>query len=731
MQVLECLAEQPGDVVSRDTLVARVWPGVFVTDDVLHRAIRELRRVFGDDTANPAYVETIRKRGYRLIAPVTPIRPSAAASTPASALPPEPDPASAPAPPAAPAHGTHVGPKAPPPPPHTSGTLARPWRFAAASALLALALGAAVYALALRPDTEPPAEAALSFVALTSSPLNESDPAIAPNGTRLAYAMRSLPGTSGQADIFISDGPSEAPQQLTNHPADDRLPAWSPDAATLAFVRVDGATCDVMLMTIAARRERRLAPCGNFEEPRVTWSRDGNWLVQSVAPGPDPIRGWQIARIAAATGVRELLTMPAPGTLGDHSPVVSPDGRRIAFVRAINGSTGDLHVMSFDGGSATRITWDNGDIVGLDWLPDGRALVFATDRAGGYSIWRVPLEGGEPQLVAGGAAKMKHPSVARDTGRITYESWSYEINLWQAPVSPTRIEPEGDLLSPMRPVVQLSDLWNHSPDLSPDGSRVVFVSTRSGGPELWIANADGSAPRQLTRFARAYIRQPRWSADGNRVVISAVVLGQPDLYAVDVESSSVERLTNDPDDEIAPSWSRDGQSVLFGARINGTWQIMRMDAAPARAASTDASASSSAGGSTTAAAARSRVQVTTDGGYAAHESPDGGSLLFTRLDQRGLWSMPIAGGPATVLVPEMRAAEIANWRVTPHGVYFVGLTGDHVVIRRAALTGGPAIDVAAIENYSWPGFAVTPDGAGVVFARWDRRESNILAIDTR
>ena len=70
MQVLELLAETPGDVVTRKQLVARVWPDVFVSDDVLHRAIRELRRAFGDDTAKPQYVETIRKRGYRLIAPV-------------------------------------------------------------------------------------------------------------------------------------------------------------------------------------------------------------------------------------------------------------------------------------------------------------------------------------------------------------------------------------------------------------------------------------------------------------------------------------------------------------------------------------------------------------------------------------------------------------------------------------------------------------------------------------
>jgi len=63
MQVLEVLAETPGEVVTREVLVARVWPGVFVSEDVLHRAIRELRRIFGDDTNNPTYVETSRKRG--------------------------------------------------------------------------------------------------------------------------------------------------------------------------------------------------------------------------------------------------------------------------------------------------------------------------------------------------------------------------------------------------------------------------------------------------------------------------------------------------------------------------------------------------------------------------------------------------------------------------------------------------------------------------------------------
>jgi DNA-binding winged helix-turn-helix (wHTH) protein len=70
MDVLVALAEHPGEVVTRSELMARVWPSVFVTDDVLNRAIRELRRVFSDKAEQPLFIDTIRKRGYRLLATV-------------------------------------------------------------------------------------------------------------------------------------------------------------------------------------------------------------------------------------------------------------------------------------------------------------------------------------------------------------------------------------------------------------------------------------------------------------------------------------------------------------------------------------------------------------------------------------------------------------------------------------------------------------------------------------
>jgi DNA-binding winged helix-turn-helix (wHTH) protein len=70
MHVLTCLTDNPGEVVSKENLIRVVWADTFVTDDVLTCAISELRKVFGDDSKGPRYIQTIPRTGYRLIAPV-------------------------------------------------------------------------------------------------------------------------------------------------------------------------------------------------------------------------------------------------------------------------------------------------------------------------------------------------------------------------------------------------------------------------------------------------------------------------------------------------------------------------------------------------------------------------------------------------------------------------------------------------------------------------------------
>src|SRR3954453_13949386 len=71
MQVLVCLARHAPNVVSKQRLMREVWGDAFVTDEVLSHAIWELRKAFGDDARNPRYIQTLAKKGYRLLAAVS------------------------------------------------------------------------------------------------------------------------------------------------------------------------------------------------------------------------------------------------------------------------------------------------------------------------------------------------------------------------------------------------------------------------------------------------------------------------------------------------------------------------------------------------------------------------------------------------------------------------------------------------------------------------------------
>ena len=76
MDVLVCLVERAGEVVSRREITDTVWATEYITDNTLSRAVTELRNALGDDAKNPSFIETIHRRGYRLIAPVEPADPA-------------------------------------------------------------------------------------------------------------------------------------------------------------------------------------------------------------------------------------------------------------------------------------------------------------------------------------------------------------------------------------------------------------------------------------------------------------------------------------------------------------------------------------------------------------------------------------------------------------------------------------------------------------------------------
>lgn len=669
MEVLLCLVRAGGDVVTREQLVAAVWQGGFVTDDVVTRAIGQLRRLFEDDSAEPRVIETIRKRGYRLL-----VLPEAAGERPAVA--PSPAPAAA-----------ASAPVAPPPAP------ARAWPLGVAVAALVLVAAGGFWS---RGRHRPPPVPTLVTVPVGVDGVEVRRPRLTPDGTRLAYARQENERTRSLWTVLVDGG---APLRLTAEEGAADLPgAWSPDGSALAYTRRGTAGCEIRIVPALGGADRRVAPCGDDGTADLAWSPDGATLVYAAAPA-DRGGGRRLRALTFATGETRDLTAPPAGWLGDDAPAFSPDGRQLAFVRSIAPDVDDVWVMPARGGEPRRLTDDHAMVIGVDFLGDGRTLVFSSSRAGLNSLWAVDVRGGDPVFLAGAGPKIKHPSAARTGERVVFESWEFEIQL-------ERVARDG-----ARRTLAPGAEWSYQPQYSPDGSRLAFVSTRSGSPQIWAAARDGDGAIQLTHAALGQVASPRWSPDGRRVVFVGRPEGEADLYAVAADGSGVAtRLTDTPGDEVAPSFARDGAHLYFAARREGLWQVHRMPAA---------------GGPAT--------PVTTGGGFAALESADGTGLFYTSADAPGLRRLPLppGSGAAVLVLPNLRPADAQAWELGALGPYVADYRPDEDLESvRYYVEGAKEPPVLAdLVDLAWKGFTVAPGGEDVVYARIARHVCRLVRLD--
>ena len=118
------------------------------------------------------------------------------------------------------------------------------------------------------------------------------------------------------------------------------------------------------------------------------------------------------------------------------------------------------------------------------------------------------------------------------------------------------------------------NVTNHSaedgyPDLSPDGTKIVFASTRAGGPALiYVMNVDGSGVAQLTDVPSGDTL-PVWSPDGTKIAFQSLRDGNYEIYVMNAGGSGQTNLTNHPGKDLEPSWSPDGSQIYFKTDRDG------------------------------------------------------------------------------------------------------------------------------------------------------------------
>ena len=701
MQVLECLAASPGRTVTKEAFMEQVWGDTIVSDDVLARCISELRKTFGDDPRRPEYIETVRKSGYRLIAPVTTseaeppaLEESSSEAEPAastSLLPPLIVKASRPV-------ENEAGSEPALPALEPAQTVGRSHWIQRPIAQWAVAAGVVMLVAFLSLDFLGDSEdvPVLKSIPFTSFPGEEAEPALSPTGDQVAFTWEGDGG--GNVDIYVKQEGAETPLRLTDDSARERSPAWSPDGRQIAFIRdLQLGAREIVIVPAIGGSEQRVAEFEKQEVSQLVWSPDGETLA--VSAQSEPNGPFAISLLSVETLQLRQLTDPPPAHRGDGDPAFSPNGDRLAFVRSAGEGSGDLFVVPVRGGEPERLTSDEREIAGIDWTPDGQSIVFASSRPEGAGLWRISAEGGAPEWIAtGGDGKgVSQPSVARRGRRLTYEQRSFDANIWA--IRSGRFG--------RAPLVQ-STRWESNPQFAPDGGRIAFASDRSGNPEVWISDADGTNALQLTDFAGAVVSMPRWSPDGARIAFDARTDEGADIYTIDANGGKPRRLTEDPADDLAPSWSQDSTTVYFSSNRTGVWEVWQIPATGGRAA-----------------------QVTYRGGYNAFESPDGRYLYYAKKGEPGLWRYGIASSEdETPVLGALESFDWGNWALTERGIYFIRREAVGPTIRFYSFDTGRSAPIATLESVpEQPSLAVSPDGRTLLYTHIDRNESDILLVE--
>jgi Tol biopolymer transport system component/DNA-binding winged helix-turn-helix (wHTH) protein len=684
--ILLVLVQNRDRIIEKDELMRLVWPDTAVEENNLTRNISSLRRALGERPDEHRYIVTIPGRGYRFAAEMpTPMAGEVVLERHARAT-------------VLIEEQTETD--APTQPIRSRVVERSSWRWIAFRVTLAaIACGTLVTLAGLYFSRRwegmlPPPR----IVPLTSVPDRAECSSFSPEGNRVAFSRHSdSPGLSG---IYIKQIGSDSYLQLTRSATDD-CPVWSPDGRYLAFSHYDYQEHLVYLVSALGGAERKLYSGAPAAAP-LAWSPDGKFIAFSAA-NPEP-GSYSILSLATDTLEAHKLTQPPPG-YQDWGPAFSPDGKQLAFIRT-NGklTVGEIFLMNANGGSTRRMTFDD---VSIDsspvWTRDGKYILFSSKRTGLATIWRISASGGTPTQVATVGAKAIRPAISPSGTQLAFDQPMSNSSLWSLSVA--------DLSKNyVRRQVTASKGRNGAAELSPDGSRVAFVSDRSGSDEIYICSPDGSNLLQLTNLRGSGTTGfPRWSPDGKKIVFDSVLGGRTLIFAISANGGQPRALTDNAFDNLNPSWSHDGRWIYITSNRTGQWQIWRMP---------------SQGGEA--------LQITRQGGFTGFESSDRKLLYYAKTAaDPDIWKLQLENREESPVSPRIHVSQWTSWALVDKGIFFVREGGEaNPVLRYLDLSSGHVKDIVPLDKQPWPLWvSASADGKFVIYQQNDMLVSNVMLLE--
>lgn len=670
-QILAILLEHPGDLVTRAELQKRLWPDTFVdADHSLNTAINKIREALGDSAESPRFVETLPRKGYRFIGQVTRELPRPMVLQTATQV-------SAP-----------------------TTRLARPmsgWIGVAIVALLVVVLGW----LRWRPLPEP---SVLSSVPFTSFLGMEFAPTFSPDGSRIAFAWDGRDGNEPSVkgfDLYVKAIGSETVLRLTNRPSEWISPAWSPDGTQIAFHRISGADTGIYLVPALGGPERKLRSTHvpyNLAAG-LSWSPDAKWVAYGDTVGGK--FGDRMFLLSMET--MESRQVPHnPECDHEANLIFQHKGGTLAFLCVR--TTEDLALYSVPlaalGGTPKFIASVPNFIAGMTWSSDDTRLIFsqASRYEGGWLDEVTVADGRVRRLpIPPGDDHPEWPAISPSGKGLAYSSSTNHVSVRRK-----------ELAQPGGPNEELvvSTRTQSFPQYSPDGTHVAFDSTRSGVWSVWVGDADGGNPVQISSLGTAGF--PRWSPDSREITFERTIGGHYGVYIADVAERVPRKLVSNVPDMGRPYWSHDGRWIYFRSHETVGDKIYRCPATGGDA----------------------QLLATALNASAPQESFDGKVLYFMPRPVNSELRMVSLDGAlresAVAGLPTL--ADDTLFAVTRDGIYFVPEAAPQTVAYFDFATKRVR-DVFKVDKTLEDGLSVSPDGRFILFSQDDEQNSDIMFVN--
>ncbi len=527
MDVLVYLASKGGQIVHADELLENLWPEKVVTSASVYNCITELRHAFLDCDDGQPYVDTVPKRGYRLVAPITGLKRSKAAASQIDASP-----------------------------------FSRRKGFIIIGALSSVIVLLVVDNYVVRPDRTivsdgPPmvsGSTRLTRSQVTLPPVASPIPMVT-DGSRIFFSDWGT-GTLGMLQMPVSGGEAVRIPPMFDNGLRATPSALMPDGSHLVITAWPPGKFEHTLWQwpIVGGAPRQIG-----DGLRATYSADGQQIFYF-----DDSANMFIAN-ADFTENREL--GPAPGWV--HWPAFSPDGSRIRFEATTDLSA--IWEISIDGSNLHRLLpeWEFTNHCCGSWTPDGKYYVFEATRDYRTQLWAIREQDAQsvddsptPVQITAGPLDFKRPTIVEDGKKILVLGWQLRGEV-------VRYDSEIERFVSIPGLESLSAEWL---SWSRDGESLAYVSYPEA--DLWVSNSDGSRRVQITNPPMR-AADPNWSPDGTRVAFVGWLPGQKwQIYIVSSEGGRARPITEENNGESSPTWSPDGSLLAFSADSKDKVQLL-------------------------------------------------------------------------------------------------------------------------------------------------------------